>query len=94
MGNYWHSFGSGIEVRVSSFENGLQVYHDINMIRVKSKTYNLLIMEDYAPIIAEIDGSITFLGRKEEIVLEDIRGFFCHRHNVFSLLLKESAHAS
>lgn len=83
----------GMEVRVSSFENGLQVYQNIKLIRVKSKTYNLLIMEDYMPIIAELNGSVTIVGKKQEIVLENIRGFFCHRHNVFSLLLKESTHA-
>ncbi len=91
---YWDSLGSGMEVRVSSFENGLQVYQDIKMIRVKSKKYNLLIMEDFVPIIAEINGSITILGKKQEMVLENIQGFFCHRHNVFSLLLKEKVHAS
>ncbi len=82
----------GMEVRVSSFAKGLQVYRNIHMIRVKSIKYNLLIMEDYMPIIGEIQGSVSFVGEEQKIDLEDIQGFFCHKHNVFSLLVKEDSH--
>lgn len=82
----------GMEVRVSSFANGLQVYRNIQMIRVKSTKYNLLIMEDYMPIIGEIQGSVSFVGEEQKVDLEDIQGFFCHKHNVFSLLVKENSY--
>lgn len=83
---------NGMEVRVSSFENGLQVYSDIQLIRIKSTKYNLLIMKDYMPIIGKVEGKISFVGEDQEVVLEDIQGFFCHKHNVFSLLLKENSY--
>lgn len=81
-----------MEARVSSFENGLQVYSDIRLIRIKSSKYNLLIMKDYLPILGQVEGKISFVGEEQEVVLDDIRGFFCHKHNVFSLLLKENSH--
>lgn len=84
--------GKGMEVRVSSFENGLQVYSNIELIRVKSNKYNLLIMKGYMPVIGEIHGSISIKGEEQDITLDDIQGFFCHKHNVFSLLIKENAH--
>lgn len=79
----------GMEVRVSSFENGLEVYQNVHLIRVKSAKYNLLIMEDYLPVIGKIDGSVNFVGEEQEYSFENIQGFFCHKHNVFSLLIKE-----
>lgn len=82
----------GMEVRVSSFENGLEVYRNVHIIRVKSAKYNLLIMEDYLPVIGKIDGSVSFVGEEKEHSIENIQGFFCHKHNVFSLLIKESSH--
>lgn len=84
--------GNGMEARVSSFENGLQVYSDIRLIRIKSSKYNLLIMKDYLPILGQVEGRISFVGEEQEVVLEGIQGFFCHKHNVFSLLLKENPH--
>jgi hypothetical protein len=81
---------SGIEVRVSTFDNGLQVYNNIDLIRVKSPKHNLLIMEDYMPVIGEINGTVSFTGDEQNIVLDNIQGFFCHKHNVFSLLVKEN----
>jgi hypothetical protein len=83
---------NGMEVRVSSYENGLQVYDNIHLIRVKSTKYNLLILEDYMPIIGEVHGNVSFVGEEQEVVLNDIQGFFCHKHNVFSLLIKENSH--
>lgn len=82
----------GMEVRVSSFENGLEVYQNVHLIRVKSAKYNLLIMEDYLPVIGKIEGSVSFVGEEKEYALENIQGFFCHKHNVFSLLIKERSH--
>lgn len=84
--------GQGMEVHVFSFENGLQVYHNIDLIRVKSTKYNLLIMKGYMPVIGEIHGNVSFTGEEHDIALDNIQGFFCHKHNVFSLLVKENAH--
>lgn len=83
---------TGMEVRISSFENGLEVYQNVYLIRVKSAKYNLLIMEDYLPVIGKIEGSVSFVGEEKEHAIENIQGFFCHKHNVFSLLIEERAH--
>jgi len=75
---------------VSSFSEGLQVFTGVNIVRVRSKDARLLIMEDYLPVIGEVDGDIDFIGRGFFHTLHGVRGFFCHEHNVFFLLLKES----
>ncbi|MDR2108417.1 MAG: hypothetical protein LBP28_03015 [Coriobacteriales bacterium] len=84
-----HSSGR-IQAQVSSFKEGLQVYTKISIVRVRSRNANLLIMEDYMPILGEIDGAVDFIGKEEVHTLENVRGFFCHDHNVFFLLLKDA----
>lgn len=82
--------GSGrIQAQVSSFEHGLQIYKDINIVRVKGPDSNLFIMEDYMPIIGQINGRVDFIGKENMITLENVSGFFCHEHNVFFLLIKD-----
>ena len=81
-----------IEVIVISFQNGYQIYHNVKVIRLKSKTYNLLIMIDYMPIVGEIDGDISIISDKEEITLESFQGFYVMKNNVFKLLIKEDLH--
>lgn len=81
--------GSGrIQAQVSSFQHGLQIYKDINIVRIRGVDSNLLIMEDYMPIIGQIDGRVDFIGKESMITLEKVKGFFCHEHNVFFLLVK------
>ena len=80
-----------MQVRVFSLKNGLQVYEKVLMIHVKSSKYDLLIMEDYLPIIGEIDGNVIVTWADNEMILTGIKGFFCHEHNSFFLLLKESS---
>lgn len=80
-----------IQVRIFSLKHGLQIYEKILMIHIKSEKYDLLIMEDYLPILGEIDGDIIISLADDEIILTDIKGFFCHEHNSFFLLLKESS---
>jgi hypothetical protein len=77
-----------IQAQVSSFQDGLQIYKDISIVRVRSRESNLLIMEDYMPIIGQLDGGVDLIGKEEIHTLEDVKGFFCHEHNVFFLLLK------
>jgi hypothetical protein len=80
-----------IQVRVFSLKNGLQVYDKALMIHVRSKKNSLLIMEDYLPIIGMVDGSIVISWADDEMTLSGIKGFYCHEHNSFFLLLKESS---
>lgn len=83
--------GSGrIQAQISSFKNGLQTFEDLNIVRVRGKKSRLLIMEDYTPVIGEVDGEVDLIGRESYHTLKNVRGFFCHEHNVFFLLLKET----
>ena len=78
-----------ITANIISMKDGVKTIHNVSLIRLISKEYNLLIMEDYLPVIGEIDGSVTILGDEGEYKLEETKGFFCHRHNEFSLMLGE-----
>ena len=48
----------GIKVRIFDLEKGLVEYEHIKIIRIISKNYNLLVMQDYLPILGEIEGSV------------------------------------
>ncbi|MBO4375871.1 MAG: hypothetical protein IKY04_03495 [Lachnospiraceae bacterium] len=78
-----------ISARVVDRENGMQNYDDIRMIRVTSKDYNILIMEDYMPIIGEIAGSIEMVTASDVIRFEPIHGFYMHKKNCFYLLIED-----
>ncbi|MGL5972258.1 MAG: hypothetical protein ACRCZK_00770 [Oscillospiraceae bacterium] len=77
-------------VKIFSYENALQIHEDILLIRIKSKNSSFLIMEDYLPIIGEIDGDISFADNKNENSLKDVRGYYVHRKNTFELILKNA----
>ncbi len=70
-------------------KEGLIVYNDVKIIRIKSKKYALTIMQDYLPIIGEIDGNveIEFIEKTERI--ENIIAYYVHEHNQFKLFIKE-----
>lgn len=78
-----------ITARVISMEDGLKEIKGVNLIRVKSREYNLLIMEDYMPVIGEIDGTVTIVSGEGEYQTGPMRGFFSHRKNLFSLMISE-----
>lgn len=77
-----------ISARIVDDENGLEEYENIRMIRVKSKGYNLLIMEDYMPIIGEITGMVEIIFDSDTIKYENIHGFYMHKKNRFSLMIE------
>lgn len=78
-----------IEAKVVDRENGMQEYDNIRMIRVVSKDYNLLIMEDYMPLIGEIAGSVEVVTDSDVIRFDPIHGFFMHKKNCFYLLIED-----
>jgi hypothetical protein len=78
-----------LEAIVISLHNGYQIYRNVNMIRVKDRNYNLLIMVDYMPVVGEITGSLTIVSDQDEIRIDDITGFYFVKGNVFKLLIKE-----
>lgn len=78
-------------VKVFTYANALQIYEEIALIRIKSKNCSLLIMEDYMPIIGELDGDITFVDNKEEKTLKGIKGYYVHRKNTFELIVNNGS---
>ena len=74
---------------VYSIKDGVKVIRDVRLIRIKSRQYNLLVMEDYIPVIEEIEGDMPVQSDSETFRLEDIYGFYIHQDNLFRLMLKE-----
>jgi hypothetical protein len=91
---YARSRAGRIQAQVSSFENGLEIFKDISMVRVKNKKNSLTILEDYTPVVAKVDGDVEFIGRDIFYEVKNIKGFLCHVHNVFFLILNERGLAS
>lgn len=81
--------GNGIKVRIFDLSKGLVEYEHIKVIRIVSKDYNLLIMEDYLPIIGEIDGSVDIKNEEVELNYKNIKAFYMNSKNVFNLMIKE-----
>lgn len=77
-----------ILVRICGRDYGLEEYDRVNFVRVISKSYNLLIMADYLPIIGEVEGSVFFRTSQQEYERTQIKGYFMHKNNEFSLMLK------
>lgn len=78
-----------ISIKVLSMKKGLVEYNDVQFIRIISKNYNLIIMKDYLPLIGEIQGKIEIEGLKETIKLQNIVGYYIHKHNQFNLFLRD-----
>ena len=78
-----------IQARISDFYHGLRVFDNVQMIRVHSADYSLLILDDYFPIIAKLEGDVELVRKDEVVPLRKVKGFFMHRENVFSLMIEE-----
>ena len=81
--------GDGFKVRIFDLEKGLTEYEHVKIVRIVSKDYNLLIMEDYLPIIGDVEGSIDIKGEDLDIKYPKIRAFYMNSKNVFNLMIKE-----
>ena len=46
-------------------------------------------MEDYLPIIGDINGNITIEMNDDVVVKENIIGYYMHKNNTFELIIKE-----
>ena len=79
----------GIKVRIFDLDKGLIEYQNIKIIRIISKHYNLLIMQDYLPILGEIEGSVDIKNEQIELNYKNIKAFYMNSNNVFNLMIKE-----
>ena len=81
--------GEGFKVRIFDLEKGLTEYEHVKIVRLVSKKYNLLIMQDYLSIIGDIEGSVDIKGEDIDISFPKIRAFYMNSNNVFNLMIKE-----
>ena len=80
-----------ITATVLGIYEGFQKFEQVDMIRIKSEKYTLLIMDDYMPVIGRIDGMVEIVSGEDTRSFQPIHGFYTHRKNTFELLIKEDA---
>ena len=80
-----------ITATVLGIDEGFQKFEQVDMIRIKSEKYTLLIMDDYMPVIGRIDGMVEIVSGEDTLSFQPIHGFYTHRKNTFELLIKEDA---
>lgn len=80
---------SKMSVKLLNIKTGLVEYDDVKLIKIRSKDYNLLIMQDYLPIIGEIEGDVRIELANDTVDLINITGFFMNKKNQFNLFIKE-----
>ena len=78
-----------INARIIDAASGLKVLTGVYAVRIHSKDYYALIMNDYLPALGRIDGDVIFLNQEGEHPYHAIRGFYTHQHNEFTLLVEE-----
>ncbi len=50
-----------IVAMVYSFQHGMQEFQNVELVRLKSRQVNLLIMEDHLPLLGDITGTVEIL---------------------------------
>ena len=76
-----------ILARVINEKNGIQNIENVRAVRILSKDYVVLIMEDYTSTLGQVDGTVTVISDDGEVVYENINGFYKQQNNVFTLLI-------
>lgn len=77
-----------ISARIVEREMGVKEFSDIKMIRLISNDHNLLIMEDFMPVIGEVCGKVELVFDDAVETFEPIHGFYMHKANRFSLIIE------
>lgn len=80
-----------ISARIYSLTDGYQSMSGLKGIRIVSSNYNILVMEDFLPIIGQIEGDVTFIYQDSQKTISNIKGYYRHAHNEFELLIKSDA---
>lgn len=78
-----------IQVRVVDYPHGLRVFENVQMARIISDTYNLLVMSGHIPVLGEIKGNVEIVKERDIETLENIHAFYMQRADVLSILIKE-----
>lgn len=77
-----------MKVKILNIQKGLKTYDNVSIIKIKSKKYNLSIMEDYLPVIGEINGDVEIISIDNFVKLTNIIGYYMLKHNEFKLFIK------
>lgn len=77
-----------ISVEVVDRKTGVQYFDNVRLVRLKSSDHNLLIMEDYMPVIGEVTGFVELVFGDKTVEFNPIHGFYMHKQNKFSLLIE------
>lgn len=78
-----------ISARILGYSQGLVDFEHARLVRVVSEDHTLLIMDDFAPVLGEVRGTVTVLTDEGEYRFEVKRGYYLHTHNEFSLVICE-----
>ncbi len=78
-----------INARIIDAQAGLKVIENVYAVRIHSKHFYALIMNDYLPMLGQVEGDIVFLARDGELLYQGVRGFYKHQHNEFTLIIDE-----
>ena len=83
------------ELKLVILDTGIatKTIENVKIIRIKSERYNLLVMKDHCPIIAEINGSV-MVEADEPLKLENIKAFYALSKNVFHLIIREKTESA
>ncbi|MBS6398147.1 MAG: hypothetical protein KH452_13535 [Clostridiales bacterium] len=78
-----------IIARIIDARVGLKVLDGVYAVRIHSRDFYALIMNDYLPTLGKVEGDVIFLNREGEHPYRGMRGFYKHQHNEFTLLVEE-----
>lgn len=77
-----------IRACIYSIRDGLTEIDHVDFIRVKSKEYSLLIMEDYMPMLGELKGSLSIQAEGKLYEWNQVEGYYIHQKNLFRMMIK------
>lgn len=77
-----------IKAKIVSIEKGLQQFDGIEMIRVVSDEHNLLILQNYMPLLGRLNGYVDLIFQDKTLRFSDLQGYYMHKKNEFSLLVQ------
>lgn len=75
---------------IYSIRDGLTEIEHVRFIRLKSKRYSLLVMQDYMPMLGELEGSLFIQTDGEQYQWPQVKGYYIHQKNLFRLMIKET----
>ena len=76
-----------ITVRIIDEGTGIREIKKVHAVRIQSKDYVLLIMDDYAPTLGEINGRMAILTEDNEEIYDSVRGFYRLKDNEFTFVI-------